>query len=316
MSEQHYKRAKEFLENKDYEFEGEVVGLPISFKYKIHLLDRKPMIHVGEKLLTQFISIDIIELGENGVFLKNMKTFGNTQLPYEIRLRITRNIFDLIVRFLKIAESVIVDPNYKILDSLNESTIFESKSMRSETAKISSDILKTLKKQTEDNKEYRLPEDITGDHAYEFISGSDIAVNLNIIKQSDLEKPFMLNAEYIDEESDINVLIIFDPKELPNLLNELHYELNEVIRHELEHYKQDISGDLPKKKSKSKLKYYLQPHELDAQIAGFKRISKLKKIPFDVVARQWFLKNQHVHGLSQNEVGKIFKELINRYESI
>ena len=315
MSDQHYQRAKEFLENRVYEFEGEIVGLTISFKYKIRLLDIRPMIHMGTSLPTQFIGVDIIELGQNGVFLKNMKTFGNTELPYQIRSKIGVEMEKLIVKFFKLADSIIVDPNYTILDSLNESIIFESKSMRSETKKISSDIIYLVKNHKKESEEFRLPEDITGEHFYDFGNGTDISVDLEIRENRDLEKPFVVNAEYIDEESQINVLILFKPQEFPNLLNELHYELNETIRHELEHFKQDIKGELPTKKSKSKQTYYTQPHELQAQVAGFKRISKLKKIPFMDVVRNWYKTHHYEHGLSQSQINKVLSKIEDYYNS-
>jgi hypothetical protein len=315
MSNQHYQRAKEFLENRVYEFKGEIVGLTISFKYKIRLLDKRSMIHIGTSYPTQFVGIDIIELGQNGVFLKNMKTFGNTELPYQIRIQIGEDMYKLIVKFFNLADRVIIDANYTILDSLNESIIFESKSMRLETKKISSDIMYLVKRHKNKSEEYRLPEDITGEHFYDFGDGTDISVELEIRENEDLEKPFIVNAEYIDEESQINVLILFNPQEFPNLLSELHYELNETIRHELEHFKQDIKGELPTKKSKSKTNYYTQPHELQAQVAGFKRISRLKKIPFMDVATNWYKTHQYEHGLSKNQINKVLSTIEDYYNS-
>lgn len=315
MRPQHLERSKEFLENRVFDFSGKVVGIPISFKYKIHLTNKRGMIYAGERKLAQFVSIDITELGTNGVFLKSMKSFGNSQLPFEIRRKIEKELESFIVYFLKIAESVIVEPEYEILDSLNESRIFESKTMRVETRKIASDIISLVKNHKKGSKTYRLPEDITGKYFYDFDEGYDLSLDVEIKENRDLEKPFIVNAEYIDEYSQINVLILFKPQEFPNFLNELHYELNETIRHELEHYKQDMKGELPSEKSKSKTDYYSQPHELQAQVAGFKRIAKLKKIPFMDVARNWFQTHQYEHGLSQNQMTKVLSQLEDYYKS-
>ena len=68
-------------------------------------------------------------------------------------------------------------------------------------------------------------------------------------------------------------------------------ELNEIIAHEIRHIDQDTTGSYNTKVSKllkTERKYYTKPHELDAQIFGFKRISKLTKTPFDVVVKRWF----------------------------
>jgi len=94
-------------------------------------------------------------------------------------------------------------------------------------------------------------------------------------------------------------------------LEELIGELNETIRHELEHVYQHQKGfEFPKREPKSPIKYYTQPHELEAQVAGFKRIAKLKKLPLIQVIRNWFNKNQSRHRLSPKEVETVIKKII------
>ena len=88
-------------------------------------------------------------------------------------------------------------------------------------------------------------------------------------------------------------------------------ELNETLRHELEHIYQYQKGyKFPKKEPTSPIKYYLQPHELEAQRAGFKRIAKLQKKPLIDVIRNWFNKNQKRHRLSDKEVEKVIKKIL------
>ena len=58
--------------------------------------------------------------------------------------------------------------------------------------------------------------------------------------------------------------------------------MNDIVTHELTHIKQSYSGELPKKDNQeSGLKYYSQPHEIEAQYRGFKRLAKLQKKTFD-----------------------------------
>jgi F0F1-type ATP synthase gamma subunit len=61
---------------------------------------------------------------------------------------------------------------------------------------------------------------------------------------------------------------------------------------------------------KTERKYYTKPHELDAQIFGFKRISKLTKTPFDVVVKRWFNTHHNLHQMDDKDVKYVIKKIM------
>ena len=68
--------------------------------------------------------------------------------------------------------------------------------------------------------------------------------------------------------------------------------------------------DLDKPEEGDSFKYYTQPDEIDAQIFGFKRISKLTKKPFDVVVKDWFATHKDIHNLNDNEMNEVISIIL------
>jgi hypothetical protein len=107
--------------------------------------------------------------------------------------------------------------------------------------------------------------------------------------------------------------IISNPNAGYKILDELTKELNEVIRHELEHIRQHEEGyNFPKKEPKSPEKYYTQQHELEAQRAGFRKRAKSEKADFETLVRNWFKKNPHKHNLKPEQQEKVIQQIIQK----
>ena len=123
---------------------------------------------------------------------------------------------------------------------------------------------------------------------------------------------FKINGSYVPEEEIIEILIICNPKTLNRNFYNIIGELNEVITHELEHGRQEYRGDLDDidLDAENNLDYYLQPHEIQAQVKGFRRISKLKNVPFNEIVRHWFNTHKDVHGLNSDEENIVIDKLI------
>ena len=123
---------------------------------------------------------------------------------------------------------------------------------------------------------------------------------------------FKINGSYAPEEEIVELLIICNPKTLKRDFYNIIGELNEILTHELEHGRQEYRGDLDDVSldTKNNLEYYLQPHEIQAQVKGFRRISKLKKVPFNEIVRHWFDTHKDVHGLNSDEEKIVIDELI------
>ena len=96
-------------------------------------------------------------------------------------------------------------------------------------------------------------------------------------------------------------------------------DLNDLIAHELEHIMQDNylrpeeemapEGDeRPKDKT-----YYLQAHEIPAELKGFRRVVKLRKQKPEQVIRDWFKRTEPIHQLSSEDVEELVKTLTDKY---
>jgi hypothetical protein len=193
---------------------------------------------------------------------------------------------------------------------LNENLIVEGR-YDSIVRELVRDIVSFYKYQREG--EFLLPEDLKGEeyHSYKFPGiNNEFVIELNLEIDDDVEN-IDIDAAYYREEDVIEITIISNPEMGYKNLELLIGELNETLRHELEHIYQYQKGyKFPKKEPTSPIKYYLQPHELEAQRAGFKRIAKLQKKPLIDVITNWFNKNKKRHRLSDKEVEKVIKKIL------
>jgi hypothetical protein len=193
---------------------------------------------------------------------------------------------------------------------LNENLIVEGR-YDSIVRELVRDIVSFYKYQREG--EFLLPEDLKGEkfNSYKFPGiNNEFVIELNLEIDDDVEN-IDIDAAYYREEDVIEITIISNPEMGYKNLELLIGELNETLRHELEHIYQYQKGyKFPKKEPTSPIKYYLQPHELEAQRAGFKRIAELQKKPLIDVITNWFKKNQKRHRLSDKEVEKVIKKIL------
>jgi hypothetical protein len=197
---------------------------------------------------------------------------------------------------------------------INENLIVESK-VDGAVRKIVKDILDLIKFQR--NGEFILPEDVRiEDNTYKFSNLPEFTIELEVI-ESDVVDRFDVECGYYKEEEVITVDIVINPDVRYTVLYDVVGELNEQIRHELEHMIQNARGEeLPKKEPKSPSKYYSQPHEIGAQVAGFKRKAKITKQPYEKVVRQWFEENKHKHRLNPKQSEKIIQKLLDATNGI
>jgi len=160
--------------------------------------------------------------------------------------------------------------------------------------------------------EFTLPEDIDGDemvYTYPEIDGFVIQLELELSDEVDTVD---VDAELRYDDDDIIVKITSNPNSGNSILEELTYELNEVIRHELEHVKQHDEGyESPEEETEDPEEYYTQQQELEAQRAGFNRKSKITKLDFETLVRNWFEKNSHKHRLNPTQKEKVITKILN-----
>jgi cupin superfamily acireductone dioxygenase involved in methionine salvage len=114
-------------------------------------------------------------------------------------------------------------------------------------------------------------------------------------------------------EDDLIVINIqYNPKEKQKLLYSIIGELNEVIAHEIRHFDQYRTKkfDFSNGEEEDPVKYYTDPKELDAQVYGFNRLSKLSKKPFEEVVRNWFDTHKEFHNLKDDEVRYVISKIL------
>jgi len=178
--------------------------------------------------------------------------------------------------------------------------------MRINIREIVKDILSIFKKG--ENGIFYLPQ--TND--FYLIYNEEITIILVIEQDKNIEN-FIVDGNFYQHDDIININITYNPKNKTKMLYDLIGELNEVLAHELRHLFQVINNthDLNSDESSS-FSYYSQPHEIDAQISGFKRIAKLQKKPFKDVVINWFKTHKDIHKLTNSEVNKIVNILISK----
>jgi hypothetical protein len=175
------------------------------------------------------------------------------------------------------------------------------------------DIIKIYKE--EDDGEFYLPNYVDDEKDfYEFNNfGSELVVELVLQPNEDVES-FKVDGNFYKDDDIIELILEYNPNNKTKMTYDLIGELNEVIAHEIRHVDQKDKGtyDLSGPEEKDPYKYYTQPHEIDAQVFGFKRLSKITKTPFDVVVKRWFNTHKDVHRLDDKQVRDVMSKILNQ----
>lgn len=119
-----------------------------------------------------------------------------------------------------------------------------------------------------------------------------------------------IDGAFSHEDDTIEILIRLNPNNTSEKYYSLVGELNEVIAHELTHATQKYrGGEYVENNPENNIDYYIRPDEVEAQIKGFKRISKMTGTPYNEVVRRWFDTHQFQHGLNDDEIEKVISIL-------
>jgi hypothetical protein len=173
------------------------------------------------------------------------------------------------------------------------------------------DIIKVYK--VEDEGEFYLPMYINDEvDFYDFPGTEGLVVVLEVEMNEGVES-FRVDANFYRNDGIIEIIIEYNPEIKKKIMYDLIGELNELVAHEVRHIDQRTKGayDLDIPEEKDPYKYYIQPHEIDAQVFGFKRLAKLTKTPFDVVVKRWFKTHKDLHQLTDQEVQDVITRILN-----
>ena len=167
----------------------------------------------------------------------------------------------------------------QILESVKSNEIItEGSKMDKPTRDVVRDLLNVIKKGP---GEYYLPEELVGDEmSYIYNNLPAFSVEITVKEDMSIKGDYMMNASTVDDGDIIEIVLIKNPTKFPEAYYDLVADLNDTVRHELEHVLQDFgyrdvqSDDSEKPNDKE---YYKQAHEVPAEIAGFRRIVKLRR---------------------------------------
>lgn len=317
LNEKQIERINHILENETFNFNDDLFmtgGSLSDVDFKIQILGYRPMIFVGTEypyirvklIFTEFRdSVTKLIFGHLSKLSPELLKKTYDDRLYAFRRRIENKISDFMSFFdPENAEHIVID-EIEIKHEFNDGVITEQKRTRQSTRQVVRDIVNVLKTKTEGI--FLLPED----EFYEFKNyPTSFSVEVDI-EHDDSKKGYSIDADYDTEDDVVTVRIICNPKTLSQDLYDMVGELNEIITHELEHGLQSSKGELDGfNEWKTNLDYYLQPHEIQAQIKGFRRISNLTKTPFEKVVRNWFKTHGEFHNLTPEEEKIIINKLI------
>ena len=276
----------------------------------------KPMISVGEWKDYALVEVTLYVdpktvLGKlvSGEYKEIWSESGNLLRFYPIK----NGTADKITKALKlVSELEVIVTSIKPVVVGDEETITEDSGYRKTVRDVVRDMVFEIKKNLRGKREITFPEYNLGQHP-----PFELVLKMNPTPKKhrhELLKPFDVQAFWVEGEDTIEVEVDIDEKAGNEIFYELIGELNDDIRHELEHRKQEYSGyEFPDKEYKQPLRYYTQPHEIEAQVAGFKRKAKIQGRNIEDVMREFFNRRKEVYNLKQSTIDKIVARLMDEY---
>jgi hypothetical protein len=316
-------RVNRFFENHTFEIfylqdgDGEY---PTPTNIKVEITGVREYISMGDKKDYVTLTLYILPSSElsdshnsimSGYFGRETKIETYDAGPYQNLVWVTQKKVDELLKYFSLPSSMITKVVNEVEPKkMNESLIVEGE-LDKLTRKLVQDVVQFFKHQRQG--EFGLPEDLGKDEmVYTYPEFNGFSIFLDLQLSDDVETVDVDGELYYDDDL-MYLTIISNPNAGYIILDELTKELNEVIRHELEHIKQHEQGyKFPKKEPKSPEKYYTQQHELEAQRAGFNKRAKSEKADFETLVRTWFQKNPHKHTLNPKQQEKVIQQILQK----
>lgn len=329
---QQIEKINKTISNRVFNYNGILINgvdTNANIDFKIEFLGYKKMISVGEYYNYLKVGVTIIGLndGLSKLILSDNNYLGNNQYQFfknslyhfysslESYISSVIKLFDNEDSLITICD-IKLDLRKKPL-TMNEGrmsrvalkTVNEGRMSRVALKTVVRDIIYKVKEGKKGL--FYLPKE---DESYEFTNlpfSFDVELTL---KTSGNIKDYQMNGYYSSEEDVVEIIIIFNPNRFKEYVYNLIGELNEVLAHELEHGHQNYRGEFEDRSdadTKDSLVYYTQEHEIPAQYAGFKRLAKLRKVPFSSVVNDWFRTHKDIHGLTDDEEKIVIDKILN-----
>jgi len=312
-------RFNKFLSQHEFRVEdpmGDNFPSDVFANVKVQITGTKRMIRMGDEMTFVTCTIYIQDSHPMMDALTNMlmngkkeKVVGNDDLTFYI---LTNRVTVQLQNFLKYwglnNPTICTKVVNEISKNINESLIMEKK-YDNIVKRIVNDVISLYK--TKSFGEYQLPDDLRETEQYYNYPQLGIEFSLNLsIKQSDDVKTFEVDGDLYYKDNVIDVEIIVNPNSGNEIINELVSELNEVIRHEIEHILQYDSGRRAIKEQSDPFKYYTHKYEIGAQRAGFEKRARREKNDMESLVRNWFKKYPHRHQLTPIQEEKVIQKIL------
>lgn len=313
------------------------VGLPADIDYKFRITGHKKMMSVGEYY--DYLLLEVTITGVHDPLSKLIFTPEPTDTGkavarmFESRLytfysSLNKDIQDYMKYFNNTGEIIRttiddlridlknIQESFKInLGNSNNLSKFVSilESQMSRISKIAvrttvKDILKVIKSNGEGV--VYLPGDIGEEYSFTNLPFK-YSVELTLKINDELDG-FKMDGSFIPDEDVIEIIVEYNPNTLKRNFYNIIGELNDIVSHELEHGFQYFRGEHTYQDPPSEsFDYYTQPHEIKAQRVGFRRVAKLRRLPFNDVVRNWYEDHKDIHGLTDDEMEEVIKIILN-----
>jgi len=316
ISQNLIEKINELVGNKTFKYGGELIPgstTNINIEYRFKITGVKKMMSVGEYYDYLLINVTITSLNDSlsrlvfGFDEKNKH--HNFEAMFKTQLYPFYNgLNQAIASYLRFFD----DDYVRItIDNLNfdlpeSKPITESRMSRVAVRTTVKDVVYKLKDGKSGN--FRLP---NNDDEYIFTNlPFSYTVDLTLEIDNELEG-YKTTANHADNDV-IELLIRFNPKTLKKNFYNIIGELNDIIAHELEHLHQYFKGEDVYNEPPEGIEYYLQPQEIKSQRVGFRRLAKLRKLPYKQVIQDWFDTHKETHDLNDEEVKIVINTLLNK----
>ena len=321
ISERQINLINKIVSKKTFKYVGEIihgVDQPADIDYKFRITGHRKMMSVGEYY--DYLLLEVIITGVHDPVSKLIFTPEPTDTGkmvarafesklYRFYSSLNQEIMDYLKYFNDSGEEFIRTTIDDLkFDLKKPENITESRMSKVAIRTTVTDIVYKLK----DGKPgtFYLPGD-SGEE-YDFTNlPFNYGVEL-ILEIDDEMEGYQMNGEYSSDDEVIEIIIRYNPKTLRRNFYNIIGELNDIVAHELEHgFQYTRDGRIHQESPDESFEYYTQPHEITAQRAGFRRVAKLRKLPYKDVVRDWFEDHKDVHGLTDDEMEEVIKIILN-----
>ncbi len=263
--------------------------------------------------------------------IMEMVVVKTNNIPYAKSL-VSKNYFRIKTGFYEdenpntIAEEMVFQIKEHLKDRgklLIEGLVIERRVTDAPIREIVRTLLNIIKSKETGN--HYLPEEITDGEKfeYDFKNIPYFSIEFTYLLDPNLKDDYLIDGRTVDEGNTITISLTINPNSLPNALYDIIADLNDITAHELEHVYQTEWGSPDNEKDPYEgnederpqdKRYYKQPHEIPAELKGFRRVNKLRKEPIEKTIRDWFSRNKNVHNLNDEDTDEIVLFLINKYK--